>query len=189
MIVYVSSTTILIPKDEKIWRGENTYGAHAHRMADTQEPTASCTHNNTQYTSKKNIKHRHHGPPKPPASSGSNFTGECNCRTSRDWSQSLQHGDVLFIGDTNFSFIYLTIILCAVAQRAHWLKVSFYRYISCFFSAAASKRRALTPAIRQYLIWRCRRRTHLVSAWFRTGGGGAPLSRWFQEVGGRFGCC
>jgi hypothetical protein len=28
-------------------------------------------------------------------------------------------------GDTNFSFIYLTIILGAAAQRAHWLKVSF----------------------------------------------------------------
>ena len=32
---------------------------------------------------------------------------------------SLQHGDVLFIDDTNFSFIYLTAILCAAAQHAH----------------------------------------------------------------------
>ena len=33
--------------------------------------------------------------------------------------------NVLFIDNANFSFIYLTIILCAVAQRANWLKVSF----------------------------------------------------------------
>jgi hypothetical protein len=120
--VYVSSTTILIPKDEKIWRGKNTYGAHAHCTADTQEPTASCTHNNTQHTTQINIKHHHHGPLKPPASRGSNFIGECNHRTLHNRSRSLQHGDVLFIDDTNFSFIYLTIILCAM--RAHWLSWS-----------------------------------------------------------------
>jgi hypothetical protein len=91
-------------------------------MADTKEPTDSCSHNNTQHT--KNMKHPHHGPPKPLASSSFNFTGECICRTTCDWSQSLQHDNVLSIDNTNFSFIYLTIILCAVVQHAHWLKVS-----------------------------------------------------------------
>ena len=80
--------------------------------------------NNTQHTHKY-IKHRHHGPPKPPASRGSIFRGECDRCTSRDQSQSSQHGNVLFIDDTNFSFIYLTNILCAAAQHTHWLKVSF----------------------------------------------------------------
>jgi hypothetical protein len=81
---------------------EKIYGTHAHHMADIQEPIASHTHNNTQ-----NIKHHHHGPPKPPASSGSNVKGECDCRTLHDRSQSLQHGDLLFIDDTKFSFIVI----------------------------------------------------------------------------------
>ncbi len=142
---------------------------------DTQEPTASRTHNNTQHTT-KNIKHHYRGPSKSPAFSGSNFTGECNCRRSCDWSQSSQHGDVLFIDNTNFSFIYFTIILCAAAQQARWLKVSFQRYFLCFFCAAAPNQHALTPAIRQYLIWLCCPSTHLVSAWFWTGGGGTIVT-------------
>ncbi len=77
-----------------------------------------------------------------------------------------------FFEDNNFSFIYFTIFLCAVAHRVCWLKVSFLRYISCFFHAAALKGRALTPAIRRYLIWQCRPSTHLVLFWFQTGGGG-----------------
>jgi hypothetical protein len=89
-----------------------------------QEPTASRTHNNQSththtHKTKNNIQHHHHGPPKLPASHGTNFTGECNCRTSRNQSQSLQHGIEHLTGDTNFSFIYLTIILGAAAQRAH----------------------------------------------------------------------
>ena len=102
-----------------------------------QEPTTSRTHNNqnthkhTTHKTKNNI--QHHGPPKPPAPNGSNFTGECNCRMSRDWSRSLQHGDELLIDNTNFPFIYLTIILGAAAQRAHWLKVSFFKDTSSDF--------------------------------------------------------
>ena len=42
-----------------------------------------------------------------------------NRRTSRNQSQLLQHGYVLFLDDTNFSFIYFTTILCAAAQHAH----------------------------------------------------------------------
>jgi hypothetical protein len=93
--------------------------------ADTHEPTASCTHNNTQHTA-KNIKHCHHGPPKPPASSGSNFTGECNHRMMCNPSQSLQHGDVILIDKTNCS-VYLP------ACCACWQNVSFISYYSCFF--------------------------------------------------------
>jgi hypothetical protein len=81
--------------------------------ADTQETTASCTHNNTQNTT-ENIKHRHHIPPKPPASSGSNFTGEC------DWQSItiIETQQCSFIDDTNFSFIYFTIILiCSSSAR------------------------------------------------------------------------
>ncbi len=111
--------------------------------ADTQEPTTSCTHNNTQHTT-KNLKHRHHGPPKPPASSGSNFIGECNRRTSHNLSRSLQHGNVTFINKTNCSVIIFTIILQAMARRACGQKVSFICYYLCFFCATASEQCALT---------------------------------------------
>jgi len=111
--------------------------------ADTQEPTTSCTHNNTQHTT-KNIKHHHHGPPKPPASSGSNFIGECDRHTLHNLSRSLQHGNVTFINKTNCSVILFTIILQAAAWRACLQKVSFISYYSCFFGAPASKQRKLT---------------------------------------------
>ncbi len=94
-------------------------------------------------------------------------------------SQSLQHGNVLYIDDTNFFFNYLTIILCAAAQCSHWLMVSFYRLYHAFFCATALKWCALTPAIRWYLIWQCCQRTHLVLGWFRTGGGGGTIVRNF----------
>jgi hypothetical protein len=122
-------------------------------MADTQEPTASRTHNNTQHTT-KNINHHHHGPPKLPASSGSNFTGECNRHTSCDRSGSLQHGDVTFINKTNCSIIIFTIILQAAARHARGQKVSFISYYLCFFCATASEQHALTSAIRRYFICR-----------------------------------
>ena len=89
----------------------------------------STTTHNTQ----TKIKHRHHSPPKPPASRSSNFTGECNCCTSSNRSQSSQHSDVLFIDETNFSFINLTAILCEAAQCPHWLKGEFLKVYRVMF--------------------------------------------------------
>jgi len=63
--------------------------------------------------------------PNPPAPSGFIFKGECDRRMSRDRSQSPQHGDAIFIRETNCFFILLPIILCASAQRARGQKVSF----------------------------------------------------------------
>jgi hypothetical protein len=114
-------STILAWYLEKIWHGKYTYGTHAHRMADPKNQLP--LKNKTKHT--QNIKHHLHGPPKPPASRGSNFTGECDRCTARNRSRSSQHRDVIYIDDTNFSFIYLTAIWCAVAWQAHWLKVSF----------------------------------------------------------------
>ena len=89
-------------------------------MVKIPQPTNELTASQQQHTTtQKNINHHHHGPPKPPASRGSNFTGKCNHRTPSDQSQSLQHSDVLFIDETNFSFINSTAILCETAQRAH----------------------------------------------------------------------
>ena len=176
-----NSTKKLIPKTEGwkhmvrwkyLWRTAHALAWRTPRNQPPLKHITVITHTHTHNPqNKNNIHHRHHGPPKPPASDGSNVTGECNCRGWCDWSWSSQHGDVLFIDDTNFSFIYLTIILCAAAQRAHWLKCEFSKIYLDIFLAPASKQRTLTPSIQWYLIWWCHRRTHLVSAWFWTGGG------------------
>jgi hypothetical protein len=100
-----------------------------------KKTNASCTHNILQHTT-ENIKHHHHGPPKPPASRGSNFTGECNCHMSHYQSRSLQHGDAFFIDDTNFSFFYFTIILicsgsaCSLT-KGEFLKIYLVLFLCC----------------------------------------------------------
>ncbi len=109
-----------------------------------QPPLAHTTlHNN-------NKKHPHHGPPKPPASDGSNFTGDYNYCTLHDRSQSSQHGDITSIDKTYCSVTLFPIILQAVAWHARGQKVSLISYYSCFFGATASEQRALTSAIQQY---------------------------------------
>jgi hypothetical protein len=100
--------------------------------ADTQEPIVSHTHNNTQHTT-KNIKHHYHLPPKPPASSGSNFTGECNHRMSRNQSRSLQHGNVTFINKTNCSVILFTIIFTGSGSAHSQTKGEFYKLLLVLF--------------------------------------------------------
>ncbi len=116
-----------------------------------REQTASCTHNNIQHTS-KNRKHHHYGPPKLPASSGSNFTGEYDCDrcTLCNWYQSPQYGNLTFIDKTNCSVISFTITLQAVVWRACRQKVSFYKLLLMLFCTNALELCALTSA-----IWRC----------------------------------
>ena len=93
--------------------------------------TLDTTHNhNTHRTTSK--KHRHHDLPRPPASSGFNFTGECDRRMSRDRYRSPQHGDAIFSCKTNFCFILLTIILYAADRRARGQKVCFFSEYLCF---------------------------------------------------------
>jgi hypothetical protein len=82
--------------------------------------------NNTQHTH-ENINHHHHGPPKPSASRGSNFTGECNRRASSDRSLSSQHVEALYIDKSNFSFINLTAILCELASMRSLTKGEFLK--------------------------------------------------------------
>ncbi len=131
MIAYVSTTKIL---DIYLEQYHSMICCTYEPMADTQVPTASSTHNNTQYATKKTyIKHHHHGLPKPPASSGSNFTSECNGRTSRNQYQSPQQGNVTFIDKTNCSVILFNSILQAVARRTCRQKVSFYKLLLVLF--------------------------------------------------------
>jgi hypothetical protein len=73
-------------------------------------------------------KHRHHDRHDPPASSGSNFRGKCDRRTSRNQSRWFRCGDLTFIGKINSFLILFSIILCASAGRAGGQKVSFLCY-------------------------------------------------------------
>jgi hypothetical protein len=52
----------------------------------------------------KKQKQQHHDLPRPLASGRFNFIGECDCRMLRNQSQSTQHGDVIFIDETNILF-------------------------------------------------------------------------------------
>ncbi len=99
------------------------------RLFEPQKHTRSGTQQHT-HTSKK---HRHHDLPCLLASSGFNFTGEWDCRTTRDGAWSAQHGDAIFLCETNLSFILFTIIQCAAAWRARGQKVSFWSDYLPFF--------------------------------------------------------
>jgi hypothetical protein len=87
--------------------------------------TCNTSCNYTQPTQHhKKQKHQHHDLPQPLASSGFNFIGECDHHMLHDQSQSMQHGNVIIIDETNIFFILLTIILQVLDWRAHKLKVS-----------------------------------------------------------------
>jgi hypothetical protein len=124
------------------------------------------THN--QHNFKK--KHQHHDLPQPLASSCFNFLDECDCRMLRDWSQSMQHRDVIFIDETNIFFILLTIILQVLDLRAHELKVSYFSAYLLFFWAVASKQCAPTMSICWYFNYHCSPSPHHDWAWFWTRG-------------------
>jgi hypothetical protein len=73
----------------------------------------------------------------------------------RNQSQSMQHGNVIFIDETNIFFILLTISLQVLDQRTDEIKMSYFSDYLLFFLAVASKQRALTVSIRQYFYCRC----------------------------------
>ncbi len=152
-------------------------------MADTHRRTNRLLH--TQQHTTHNIKHKtpSPGPPMLQASSGSNFTGECNCRMLQDRSRSSQHDNVTFIDKTKCTVILFTIILQAAAQCACGQKVSFICYYSCFFCATASEQHALTSAIRRYFICRYTPSNSHVSAWFLDEGGGRHCHDVFRRRG------
>ncbi len=136
---------------------------------------ASCDYKQPTQHHKKQ-KHQHHNLPRPLASSSFNFIGECDCRMLCNWSQSTQHGAVIFIDETNIFFILLTIILQVLDQLAHELKVSYFSDDLFIFLAIASKWRALTISTVDILIAAVPR--VLVMFWhdFRQGGRGAIVT-------------
>ena len=70
--------------------------------------------------------------PRPPASSGFNFKGECDRRMSHDRPWSAQYGDAIFLRETNCFLILLSIILYAADRRARGQKVCFFSEYLCF---------------------------------------------------------
>ena len=130
-------------------------------------------------------KHQHHDLPRPPASSGSNLTGECDRRTSHDRYQSPQHGDAIFYVKLTFPLFYW-LLFCMPLTGAHGDKRYVFLVNTCaFYSSVASNQRALTPAIRRYIIRWCRLRPHHVLAWFRTRVGGRHCHGCRWRRGGR----
>jgi hypothetical protein len=139
--------------------------------------TCNTSCNYTQPTEHhKKQKHRHHDLPQPLASSGFNFIGECDGRMFCDQSQSMQHGNVIFIDETNIFFILLTIILQVLDRRAYKLKVSYFSAYLLFFLAVASKRCALTVSVCRYFNHRCPPSPRHVWHDFGQGGRGAILT-------------
>jgi hypothetical protein len=108
------------------------------------------------------------------------FIGECDCRVLQNWSQSTQHGNAIFIDETNIFFILLTIILQVLDWHTHKLKVSYFSDYLLFFLTNASKQCALTVFIHQYFNLHCPLSPGHVSAWFWTKGGAAPSSPCFR---------
>ncbi len=125
----------------------------------------SCDYTQPTQHNKKQ-KHQHHDLPRPLASSGFNFIGECGRHVLRNQYQSTQHGDVIFIDEANVFFILWTIILQVLDMRAHELKVSYFSDYLLFFLAFASKQRALIVFICWYFNCFCPPSPCHVSAWF-----------------------
>ncbi len=142
--------------------------AYVRQVWMTCNTSCDCTQP-TQHHEKQ--KHQHHDLPRPLASSGFKFIGECDHRMLRNWSQSTQHGDVNFIDEPNIFFILLTIILQVLDRRANELKVSYFSAYLLFFLAVASKKFALTVSIRRYYNCRCPPSLRHVLAWFWMRGG------------------
>ncbi len=130
---------------------------------------SSCNYTQPTQHHKKQ-KHQNHDLPQPLASSSFNFIGECDCHMLRNWSQSTQHGDVIFIDETNIFFILLTIILQVLPSRTHKLKVSYFSADLLYFLAIESKWRVLTIHFRRYFNCHCPLSPYHVSAWFWTRG-------------------
>jgi hypothetical protein len=97
---------------------------HSHVIHITRYLPAMNRCEHTQPTQPKNTIYRHHDPPHPPASSSFNLTGEHNRCKLRNRYQSPQHGNAIFVRETNYSFIFLMISLQEADQPALGLELS-----------------------------------------------------------------
>ena len=125
-------------------------------------------HHNTHWKQKK---HRHHDRHDLPASSGSNFRGKCDRRMSRNQSRWFRCGDLTFIGKINSFLILFSIILCASAGRVGGQNVRFLCYFTVLFLFRWFDTTRTDSSYPPIPFFPCPPSTHLVLAWFRTGGG------------------
>ncbi len=137
------------------------------------------THNPTNC---KKIKHRHHGPHKLPAPSGSDFRGKCNCHTPHDGARSSKHGDVLFIDCTNSSVILLNILLITSDQRAWGHKVSFGCDDLCFFCGCCIKTMRTDPCYLVIFFLLMSPKSSSCISMISDEGGGAPSSPCYRTI-------
>ncbi len=102
--------------------------------------------------------------------SGSNFTGECDHRMSRDRSRSSRSGDVIFIDETKKPLFYLLLFYVHRLSAPGDKRWVFEVMALAFFVAASSKGRVLTLATRRYPFCCNPLRPRCVLAWSRTRG-------------------
>ncbi len=162
---------------------QNSYAGWAWLMcAKFEWPTVHHTITHNQHNTTKNNKHWHHDLPRPLASCGFHFRGEYDRCMLRNQSQSMQHGDVIIIDETNIFFLLLTIILQVLDRHAHELKVSYFSAYLLFFLAVASKQCTLTMSICWYYNPCCPPSPRHVLAWFRTSGARRHCHRAFTHT-------
>ena len=95
--------------------------------------TVNTSHNTQpQHTAPATSKkHRNHDL-RPPASSGFNFTGECDRRTSCDRYRSPQYGDAIFLMKRTVSFYFIDYYYRPLTG-AHWDKRYVFLVNTCAF--------------------------------------------------------
>lgn len=155
---------------ESCWEQRPTVGATA------LSPPLSLTtihHHNTHWKQKNTVTMIPHDPPAP---SGSNWIGKCDHRTSRNRSRWFRCGDVFISTKLTCSLFYWLLFYLHRLVAHEVKRWVFYAISSCFCCSDGSMRRALTQAIRRYYFFRDPPSTHLVLAWFWTGGEDAPCA-------------
>ncbi len=138
--------------------------------------TNHTTHNQTKKNGGTMI------PPRSPASSGSNFLGECSCHMLRDRSQSALHGDAFFVYVQLTNSLFYLLLFYAPAQRARWLKVSFFIEYLPFFLFRFIESMRTDPSYMPIYFLPMPHRYSSCSGMFSDEGGRAPWSRCLHSV-------
>ena len=109
---------------------------------------------------------------------------ECDRRMSRDRSRSPQHGDAIFLRETNCFFILLPIILHAADQSARGQKVCFFIEYLCFFFGRCIESTRADPSYLPICFLPMPPESSSCFGMVSDEGGGAPLSGCRWQCGG-----
>jgi hypothetical protein len=121
-------------------------------MADTQEPTASHTHNNTQYTKTYNIVSMVPPSRRLPAAPILQVSAIAVRRAINHDHRNTKHGDVTFIDKTNCSFYFIHYNSTGSGLARLFTKGEFYKLLLLLFWRTCIKTTQTNSAIRQYFI-------------------------------------